>query len=351
MCKLTENRVVVAAGGKDFDEPVLFRSYDGLRSTPALPNQPPVLTAPSNIPLWKVGRATSAAPSYFRPMKIGDEYFFDGIIAGFRNPTRLAYDEVVRMHPNCQPCMIISIGTGARAPDALKVDPARDMTKTVRELLLAAGDPQNTHASLKKHIEKINAGRTGSDRVEYYRFDIPGDSSDPNAPLIPLELGEWLGRDGSATRAKMRDAVNANAHRHDALLEDCARKLVDLRRQRQRTVRWEAFALDFKYCCPDFHKCAGRVFESRVHLRRHLHEEHAWFAQDLSLHTWPCPLELCDSEAKFTSPWDVTKHLREVHKLGGGVSMTVAEMEGVLDEGRQLHFERRHQAAAASRST
>lgn len=63
--------------------------------------------------IWKVARATSAAPTYFKPMKIGDDEYLDGGF-GANNPCAEIYDEVRLMNNNAEHCvgLIVSVGTG-----------------------------------------------------------------------------------------------------------------------------------------------------------------------------------------------------------------------------------------------
>jgi predicted acylesterase/phospholipase RssA len=65
--------------------------------------------------IWQAGRATTAAPSFFKPMFIEEPlpggWFIDGGI-GHNNPTSLALDEGRRIYPNVKRFCVVSIGTG-----------------------------------------------------------------------------------------------------------------------------------------------------------------------------------------------------------------------------------------------
>lgn len=54
--------------GSNNHAPVLFRSYTNPLEGSEIPS----------IKLWEAARATSAAPSYFTPLKVGDYTFLDG---------------------------------------------------------------------------------------------------------------------------------------------------------------------------------------------------------------------------------------------------------------------------------
>lgn len=63
--------MAVSQVGANNHSPVVFRSYKNPMESSALPS----------IRIWEAARATSAAPTYFPPMKLGDnnEYsFVDG---------------------------------------------------------------------------------------------------------------------------------------------------------------------------------------------------------------------------------------------------------------------------------
>ena len=55
--------------------PIFLRSYKNPQEISTLPN----------IKLWEAARATSAAPTYFAPMKVGDYELVDGGL-GANNP-------------------------------------------------------------------------------------------------------------------------------------------------------------------------------------------------------------------------------------------------------------------------
>ena len=66
-----------------------------------------------DISIWQVARATSAAPTYFKPMVIDGLEYIDGGF-GANNPCMEIFDEVRRMNNHSNACtkIILSIGTG-----------------------------------------------------------------------------------------------------------------------------------------------------------------------------------------------------------------------------------------------
>lgn len=88
------------------DSPRVFRSYGpfGAADYP-------------DLMIWQAARATSAAPTFFKPMRLGprnvEEEFLDGGM-GTNNPTKILIEQTVRAYEGPQPvACIVSIGCGA----------------------------------------------------------------------------------------------------------------------------------------------------------------------------------------------------------------------------------------------
>ncbi|MCJ1349383.1 hypothetical protein MMC31_007623 [Peltigera leucophlebia] len=97
------------------ETPYVFRSYDNLHRNEdpdkRLLDRNPGVADKNEI--WKVARATTAAPTYFKPMKIDHDEHLDGGF-GANNPCAEICDEVRRMNNNAEHCVgtIVSVGTG-----------------------------------------------------------------------------------------------------------------------------------------------------------------------------------------------------------------------------------------------
>jgi hypothetical protein len=69
--------------------------------------------------IWQVGRATSAAPTFFLPIPIGDVLYGDGG-TGWNNPTKQAVLEAHSIWPKRPIGIVVSIGTGLEEALQLK---------------------------------------------------------------------------------------------------------------------------------------------------------------------------------------------------------------------------------------
>ena len=64
----------------------------------------------SNISVIDAGNASSAAPIYYPPAKVGNRYLIDGGIVA-NNPVLHGYAEIKKLYPNCN-IKTLSVGTG-----------------------------------------------------------------------------------------------------------------------------------------------------------------------------------------------------------------------------------------------
>ncbi|KAI9935105.1 hypothetical protein ASPWEDRAFT_31438 [Aspergillus wentii DTO 134E9] len=110
-------KVFVTAVRKDAANnrgPVLLRSY----KHPHLPSTLP------NIKLWEAARATSAAPVYFKSIRVGDYELVDGSL-GANNPLGWLWTEVLGVFgPARESDCFLSIGTGISSNQPI-LDPGR----------------------------------------------------------------------------------------------------------------------------------------------------------------------------------------------------------------------------------
>ena len=134
-----------------------------------------------DIPIWEVARATSAAPTYFKPIKIDGLEYIDGGF-GKNNPCMEIYDEVQRMNNHCNTCtkLILSIGTGKNNKGS-RFD-GRGLSRYINQFNIVrkwATDPEDTHSSMQK------AKKSGN--FEYFRFNV-------EEGLGQMKLDQWRAR-------------------------------------------------------------------------------------------------------------------------------------------------------------
>ena len=281
--------------GKSTNEPFLFRSYEHAPSGRDWERNP----GPGHaIPIWKVGRATSAAPSYFEPMEIDDHDFLDGGM-GCNNPSWEAYQEVKIMQNQSDDTisLLLSVGTGVSEYD---IGGGRGWTKklqTLRVLPKVVSNPQSQHQMMQQLAD--------SNKVPYVRFNVPKE-------LGSLKLDTWrtkgpqtgvrahletlskkLSGNGAANptdadptpppkdmlkrHRNTPEYIREHTRRYledpetEEQLQKIAQKLVDVRRDRAKTARWELFALGWRYrctwsSCPSAHRYKDTVNALKKHI-------------------------------------------------------------------------------------
>lgn len=98
---LTDHSVVLAITKDNVDAPpTLFKTYDSS-------------AAFNNCTLWQIARATSAATTFFKSIKVGrDDIEFIDAGFGYNNPCSILIQEAQREFPERGEMRILSIGTG-----------------------------------------------------------------------------------------------------------------------------------------------------------------------------------------------------------------------------------------------
>ncbi|KAJ4311622.1 hypothetical protein N0V94_007850 [Neodidymelliopsis sp. IMI 364377] len=180
--------------------------------------------------IWQVARAATAAPFYFKPLKLEDpkvpkrrRYFSDGGFGSENNPCYLGIRELQTLHGhdshnNGGVGVVVSIGT-ARA----------DRSSTSNNLSV-----NNVHEAFEYLKLK-----------DYWRFD---DNCGLHVKLDEWKPNGWFtsgNRSGSTTLATITNAFNAWATQIDNMkaLKACASDLVARRRTRiHNSSRWARYA-------------------------------------------------------------------------------------------------------------
>lgn len=201
----------------------LFRSYENALAD----------SRADNLPVWQVARATSATPLYFKPMRIGTATFLDGGM-GANNPVLEALSEVRQMNENSSTAIaaVVSIGTGLSKPlsrvgTAILGERWRlfEMAKRFET------GSEETHRTMSIYAD--------TRELPYYRLNV-------TKGLEQISLDEWKRNDET-----MFDMIAATEHYlqethiHEKLLA-VGRMLVENRRRRSKTSRWELFSGGYK---------------------------------------------------------------------------------------------------------
>jgi hypothetical protein len=352
------HRLVLAYGPSGYNKDVIhtyvFRTYDHPHPSPLAPKskRTPHLN-PGNATaeeIWKVARATSAAPKYFDPITFGERTFRDGAI-GANNPAEVAFGEVLQMH-RYSPKMLISIGTGLKSGNITKKNTSklakpegwRNLAKLMTNLI--------TQSELTENKVQTACEREEPD-VDYYRWNVPGAGD--------VHLDEWEPpTDGSLTKAKLREFAEVYLSSVDVHLSlvKAARKLVSMRRKRAATERWESFAQRNVYFCPEpscHHLRATQTFLSREKLRNHGIHQHCYIinvkVKNRADLRHACLFDKCSHGEihVFNEQAEFEKHLIEYHGVRKPEFMSPRKLEAWLDLGRMTQQEaiRRHDSMEA----
>ena len=165
------------------EKPYLFRTYKNLhkskdREERNLDRNPDLA---HDIPIWQVARATSAAPTYFKPPIIDGLEYVDGGF-GANNPCAEIYEEVRRMNNNSKTCasVILSVGTG-KNNEARRLKGA-GFQRYLNYLNFArkwASDSEQTHLAMLKAKNEVH--------FSYFRLNV-------EEGLDLMKLDEWRAR-------------------------------------------------------------------------------------------------------------------------------------------------------------
>jgi len=161
--------------------------------------------------IWQAARATSAAPTFFKPIHIdipppGDTYVDGGLT--YNNPAELAVAETTRLWPQRTKICLVSIGTGrlksvpvvnlqsspsvrneggsklARLPGAKTVDNLLPGAKAVKEMAEACVQLSTNSEPAHQRVFKQAFLHNPQNRFQYHRFNVARDMHD-------IGLQEW----------------------------------------------------------------------------------------------------------------------------------------------------------------
>ena len=228
----------------------------------------------SQLEVWEVARAATAAKFYFEPLEIeepsgqGFTTFTDAGIGLANNPTQIGKQEIENLHGSTSVGIVVSVGTARKLKtDAKKATFWSTIPDSAREFADGASDPEVVHGDMQHDRDKHN-------EFSYYRLNYPGG--------LQSELDEWKPKRtmykkndcGKKTLKAIKIAFNHWASEFDNpnQLQECAAALVACRRGRMNTSKWERFATGSQYECRT-KGCDPGDFFDRIkfegHLRKH----------------------------------------------------------------------------------
>ena len=241
------------------------------------------------LPIWQIARATSAAPTYFPPIKIqrgnmpGFRTFKDGAF-GSNNPSEQAYLDVIEKHGGKSQSMgpFISIGTGIPPIDFFSKKKG-NFNNAVTNLKAALKLPSRT-IGVHGTMERLSF-HDNKKFFTYFRFD-------GGERLGDIALDEWKGHrftwltgkdksSGCTTLEKMYVATAAylTEPKVQQDLTECARILVRRRQLRMRdSSEWDRYA-SFSYYDCNVEGCDRPTINKANDFREHLQKFHQKIAE------------------------------------------------------------------------
>ena len=282
-------------------DPYYFRTYNNrLR-----PDQN--LGLAHHIPVWQVARATTASPTFFRPVIIDDQEYVGGSF-GINNPCAEIYDEVLEMSVD-DIDIILSIGVGtyrirSRIPRFLGliltlILPSFELVELQRMRIPkrirsargyfrlgveALGQMEtdkwvrtNTGSLIGRHRSKKKAATPGQGSQTV--TTNPDNSSVPIIRNAKINIVEWF-QPKIDTEESIRKHTRNYLDRRDvqSKINKIAKYLVQKRRDRVKSdlERWEKFCYETWYRCK-VHNCPEpeEKYSSRRALRVHILDKHS----------------------------------------------------------------------------
>lgn len=272
------------------EAPFLFRSYEHLPNTHAWKFEKNSYISgskydPSGEHKWaafernpgpahsleisSVGRATTAATGFFKPMTIGDIDFVDGAL-GCNNPAAEALNEVIQMHNGNSAAvrLLLSIGTGQA--EVTRIGRGR-FSRTIQAGKAAIGvltGTEETHHHLLERASDL------ADTLTYERFNVP---KALGIGAMPMDV--WNEKVRERIRAKTEEYLNSPGSKgepsEDEKLRVIAEMLVKARRERAATRRWPISTSQVRYRCT-IEKCDNgqKVRNTFDEMWSHIQREH-----------------------------------------------------------------------------
>jgi predicted acylesterase/phospholipase RssA len=247
LCSMTVNSSIGLA------VPVLFRSYPMSFDVDVGDIKRSVVRNADSAPtckIWEAARATSAAPSYFKPYRLDEDYYVDPT-PFLSNPSWEVYKECTVPTENSLTHLdlFLSIGSEATSHTLQTGQRGKLRSHVIRKL-------EQLKATIEKSSDVVDEAmrHSRSSNIWYRRINVESEAS----------LGESF--EDSCQSYLKRPEVRGT-------LEECAYILVKIRKRRESTMLWEQFAEGIRYKCP-LSSTHQACFQTRVDLKDHLQIQH-----------------------------------------------------------------------------
>ena len=154
--------------------------------------------------IWEACRATSAAPTIFPPIMIGNPSiaYVDGGL-GYNNPVRPLIEEAVRIWPERNIGCIVSIGTG--------IPGWKDVGRTIRPLFETLKAMSVDTETVAREVQEEMTSRYDKLNI-YFRFNV-------QHGLEQIGLEEW--KEFDRTKVATEDYLNL----HSENVDSCASQI------------------------------------------------------------------------------------------------------------------------------
>ena len=260
----TRCRTIICTGerseDKVFQTPPLIRSYDHRMSYTSGTQVEKNSSALNTSTIRHIAWATSAAPFLHKYIRMFEAPRYHAL-ASINNPSWEVLKEVNLLAKESHDAidLFLSIGAGN----------SRDSKSRTR---FGSGSLRQDPAETSDVLHDKVGQQSRVQDFEYHRFDV-------KEGLQSVRMDEWKPKlGGGITVGKIEMATENYLQQEDvrALIQRYAVQLVEKRRQRAQTMRWERFATGTRYRCPLTNDCPTpkAKFNTRNDLMDHLRKKH-----------------------------------------------------------------------------
>lgn len=259
---------------------------------------------------------TTPSSNSFKPFKLGSGHFVDGS-KQIRDPTLEVLKEITALVDDKHPGDDNDGGANDRAPIDLLLSLGTDEHHAwFYEKLRGFITPPSTAATTKE--KQAIFEEEGRSYQHYHRFEVPNIKLGRKKKYFLREIEEaaekWLAGPGER-REEMNEGGGGNGTKDEGprlQIKRYAQMLVDRRRARAATPRWETFALGVRYVC--FHEGCRR---------KNLAEGGGNNDNGIEMRV-------------FEGRGDFFDHLDRRHELSRLAAKGLADVERELDRGRRF---------------